>query len=108
MDIIIHSTTSGNLFKNELGVPYLYLKKYNNECITALFKDKEDGSVLLRIYKSDKGFALHLDDVNSIALIHKTRFNKFMLMDYNAPDEFYKKCLKPEQFPTSLKKYLAF
>lgn len=76
--------------QNELGVPYLYLKKYNNECITALFKDKEDGSVLLRVYKSDKGFALHLDDVNSIALIHKTRFNKFMLMDYNAPDEFYK------------------
>ena len=76
--------------QNELGVPYLYLKKYNNECLTALFKDKEDGSVLLRIYKSDKGYALHLDDVNSIALIHKTRFNKFMLMDYNAPDEFYK------------------
>ena len=76
--------------QNELGVPYLYLKKYNKECITALFKDKEDGSVLLRIYKSDKGYAMHLDDVNSIALIHKTRFNKFMLMDYNAPDEFYK------------------
>ncbi len=76
--------------QNELGVPYLYLKKYNKECITALFKDKEDGSVLLRVYKSDKGFALHLDDVNSIALLHKTRFNKFMLMDYNAPDEFYK------------------
>lgn len=75
--------------QNELGVPYLYLKKYNKECITARFKDKEDGSVLLRIYKSDKGYAMRLDNVNSIALIHKTRFNKFMLMDYNAPDEFY-------------------
>ena len=75
--------------QNELGVPYLYLKKYNNECITALFKDKEDGSVLLRIYKSDKGYAMHLDNVNSVALLHKSRFNNFKLMDYNAPDEFY-------------------
>lgn len=76
--------------QNELGVPYLYLKKLDKGCITALFSDIKEGSVLLRVYKSDKGFALHLDDVNSIALIHKTRFNKFILMDYNAPEESYK------------------
>ena len=76
--------------QNELNLPYLYLKKINKEYITALFKDKEDGSVLLRVYKSDKGYVMHLDDVNSTALIRKTRFNDFMLMDYNNPDEFYK------------------
>ena len=75
--------------QKELNLPYLYLKKIDKECITALFKDKDEGSVLLRVYKSDKGYVLHLDDVNSIALIHKTQFNKFMLMDYNAPDKFY-------------------
>ena len=75
--------------QKELNLPYLYLKKIDKECITALFKDKDEGSVLLRVYKSDKGYVLHLDDVNSIALIHKTQFNKFTLMDYNAPDKFY-------------------